>query len=489
MNRIIASLVVLSICGVFTACNKADKASDTATNSQGAATAAVTPSPNTSKSVIDVGTVEQVPVTVSGQGITPDAAVNAALALAIKQVNGTTVRANTATLDYAAKAYAKVDVETRNRKDSATVTATLQSHEFAQSIETAAQGAITEFQVKKVTAPINEGGNYIVEIAAKVAKFKVPDSQGKLKIVIGPLKTDKTTFNIAGRATPAADVLNIIHQQIVDAVTQTGRFIVLDRQFNDDIQNELGLIASGQTNNADFAKLGNASSADIIWTGVVNDFAYEKNVRHLENSDRDLVSYAGGWSVSQRIINLTTRQVLQSSTLKGAALSTAPTTLGTSISQVDTIKSMSAEVVQKAAEAIILKIFPISIVVKEGNNVVLSQGMPTVKQGARYQIYQLGKELKDPQTGLSLGQSDTLCCEIVIDRVTDKISYGTLEKTLISLDNVAPSTLQVREMITNTPVTTAASTQTPKVKTARVTGKSDASDSKLRPNPVKKDDW
>lgn len=485
MNRIIASLAIVSLCGVFTACNKAD----TATTNQGAVTAAATPTPNTGKPVIDVGAVEQVPVTVSGQGITPDAAVNAALALAIKQVNGTTVNAHSVTLDYAAKAYAKVDVETRNRKDSATVTAALQSHEFAQSIETAAQGAISGFQVNKVTPPTNEGGNYTVEIAAKVAKFKAPDSQGKLKIVIGPLRTDKTTFNIAGRATPAADVLNIIHQQIVDAVTQTGRFIVLDRQFNDDIQNELGLIASGQTNNADFAKLGNAASADLVWTGVVNDFSYDKNIRHLENSDRDLVSFSGGWSVSQRIINLTTRQVLQSSTLKGKAPSTAPTTLGPNVNQADTIKSMSTEVVQKTTEALILKIFPISIVAVDGTNVVLSQGLPTVKENTRYKIYQLGKELKDPQTGLSLGQVESPCCEVVINRVTDKISYGSLENLKISLDNFTAGSLQVREMLATEVISPPPVTTSTKDRSTRVSNKKEAKEDIPASNHAKKDDW
>lgn len=449
MKKIAKAIVLIAIGTQLIACNKPDTKPSNDT-SNGSAVVASTPAATAplSKPVIDVGSVEDVAVTSTGRGVTPDAAVDAALSLAIKQVNGTVVDSRTATLNYAGQAYAKLDVETRNGSDSAKLSASLQSREFAQSVLTASSGVITSFTVNKVTAPTSKGGDYLVEIAAKVAKFKAPATNGKLKIVIAPLRSDKESFVIAGRATPASEVLPIIHQQIVDAVTQTGRFIVLDRQFDDEIQNELNLIATGQTNNANFAKIGNAASADIVWTGVVNEFSYEKYQRHLDNSDRDIVSYAGGWMVSQRMINLATRQVLQAATLKGKTPTTPPTTLSINISKGDTIKNMSADIVQKTTEAILLKIFPISVVTIEGNDVVLSQGGQAVKPGTRYMIYLLGKELKDPQTGLSLGQIESACCEVLIDRVTDKISYGTLENVKVKLDNVAPGALQVRELLT-----------------------------------------
>jgi hypothetical protein len=65
----------------------------------------------------------------------------------------------------------------------------------------------------------------------------------------------------------------------------------------------------------------------------------------------------------------------------------------------------------------------------------------------RYAVASLGKEMKDPQTGASLGHSETPCCDVIIDRVTDKLSYGHLDNVRISLDATLPGQLQVEEQI------------------------------------------
>ena len=63
-------------------------------------------------------------------------------------------------------------------------------------------------------------------------------------------------------------------------------------------------------------------------------------------------------------------------------------------------------------------------------------------------VYLQGKEIKDPQTGQSLGNMETPCGEVVITRVTPKLSYGVLENVSMDLTNVQPGALQVKEEIT-----------------------------------------
>jgi hypothetical protein len=78
---------------------------------------------------------------------------------------------------------------------------------------------------------------------------------------------------------------------------------------------------------------------------------------------------------------------------------------------------------------------------------VLSQGGKSVTPQSRYKVFSLGKELKDPQTGQSLGRIEKYCCDVVIDRVTPTMSYGTLENLKISLEGVKADSLQIRESI------------------------------------------
>lgn len=480
----ISTLCLLSLFGL-SACNKASEPPAPATT--------VKPTSNASNIAknLDIGTIEQVSTTATGSGITPGAAVNDALKTAVMQVNGSTVNAQSANLNYTAKANARIDVQSSRGNAWAEAQATLQSQEFADLIVTESKGIVSSFKVLKTTQPASKSDFFTVEIEAKIAKFNAPNTDGKLKIVVAPLTSNKASFNVAGRTLPAAEVLTIVHQQIVDALTQTGRFVVLDRQFEGEIQSELDMINSGQTANTNFAKLGQAFSADLIWVGVVNEFTYDKHVRQLQMSDRELVSFSGGWSVSQRMINLTTRQILQSTTIKGSAPAVAPTTLGTNVDSAATIRNMSSEIVKKTTETIMLRTFPITIAERDGNNVVLNQGGSVLLENSRYMIYLMGKEIKDPQTGLSLGNMESACCEVVINRVTPNLSYGVLENIKVKLDTVQPGALQIREMISSKAtqerseeVSQAAATVKPALKAAASVANSAAS-----AEAKKKDDW
>ena len=204
----------------------------------------------------DVGKVEQVEVSAKGVGVTPGAAVNDALKLAIQQVNGAVVDASSANLNVMAKATATLDVDSSQGHDSAKATATMQGQAFAEQIVTASNGVVSNFKVISSSAPAKDGGMYTVQISAKIAKFKAPADAGKIKIVVSPLRSNRPTFNIGGNEVPAAQVLDPVRQLIIDSLSQSGRYTVLDREFDSEVQGELGMIASGQTNTADLAKLG-----------------------------------------------------------------------------------------------------------------------------------------------------------------------------------------------------------------------------------------
>lgn len=393
----------------------------------------------------DVGQVEQVTTKATGSGMSPGAALNDALKLAIMQVNGATVQANSSNASMFEQVTATLDVDSTAGSGSASMKATMQGQAFAEQIISQSKGVVSSFKVVDVTSPFSKGGLYKVEIEARIAKFKAPADSGKIKIVVAPLRSEQASFNIGARAVPAQEVLAPIRQQIIDALSQTGRFTVLDRQFEGELQDELNMITSGNSPSSDLAKLGQALSADLVWVGVVNEFAYQRHARKLQTSDRELVSYAGAWSVSQRMINLATRQILQSTTLRGEPPAIAATTLGSNFNESQTLKNMQAAIVKQATEAILLRTFPISIVERDGENVVLSQGGNAVVENGRYRVYLQGKEIKDPQTGQSLGNMEKLCCDVRIERVTPKLSYGVLENVKIKLDGITAGALQVRE--------------------------------------------
>ena len=410
----------------LTACAKKNetKAVDSATTASEASP--VTPLP-------DVGKIEHVQVFTQGIGATPDAAVQEALRLAVMEVNGESIDAGSIAVRFG------LDVASGQTEES------LRGSAFAEALASRSKGTISNFKLVSLIEPSAAGQPYKASIEASIAKFTAPADSKKIKIIVSPLHISANVFDVGGTEFPAAKIAEEVRQRLIDALTATGRFSVLDRDFGPEVQSELELIASGQTPNDEMSKLNQTLGADIVWVGTINDFGYHRNARHLQMSNRDLVSYSGGWSVSHRILNVSTRQITLSDTLQDQLAPTEPTTMDRGVDGAQLTARMESEVVDRAVSAILSRTFPLVVVSKEGTNVILSQGGQAVKVGASYALVSMGKELKDPQTGESLGRTETPCCDVVIDRVSSKLAYGHLENLKIALDSVDPTDLQVRD--------------------------------------------
>jgi curli biogenesis system outer membrane secretion channel CsgG len=382
----------------------------------------------------DVGKVESVEVEATGLGDSAGDAMSQALQMALLQVNGAVMQS--------ASIKTKYGLDVSLGKDAAS----LRASEFVEQVKQKSGGVIQSLQVVKLEEPNEQAKRFRTTIRAQVAKFKPSADLQKVKLVIGPLHFDQATLAMGDRSVAASEVAATLRQRISDALVQTGRFAVLDRDVSPEISQELDMISSGQAPSAELAKLSQAASADVVWSAHVASFAYNRHARQLRTSDRELVSYSGGWAMSQKLVNVATRQVMASDSLKGEAPSTEPTTLGSGVDSGRVMGDMGAQLVKAVVASILQRTFPITVVARDGTNVVLSQGGQAVNEGTRYAVAAMGNEMKDPQTGQSLGRIEAPCCELVVDRVTPNLSYGHLEnvKSGVNLDKMPIAGLQVR---------------------------------------------
>lgn len=401
---------------------------------------------NAAAAMPDVGKLESVKVQAFGLGASPGEAMAQALQMALLQVNGATIQSDTVT--------AKYGLDVALGQDAVS----LRASSFAELVRQKSGGVIQSMQVVSLEEPTEKANRYKYTIEADISKFKPSADMQKIKVVVGPVRFEQATLPMGDRNVSAAEVSATLRQRISDALVQTGRFAVLDREFSPDIEQELNMISSGQAPSAELAKLSQAASADLVWSARVSNFAYNRHARQLRTSDRELVSYSGGWAISQKLVNVATRQVTASDSLRGNAPSTEATTLGTGVDSAKVMADMSDELVKSVVSSILQRTFPLTVVARDGTNVVLSQGGQAVKEGARYQVVAMGNEMKDPQTGQSLGRMESPCCELVIDRVTPNLSYGHLENVRSSLDNLPVAGLQVRGELKAVPAAVAAAT-------------------------------
>ncbi|MEQ6308664.1 CsgG/HfaB family protein [Delftia acidovorans] len=385
--------------------------------------------------VPDVGRLETVEVQVIGLGQSPGEAMAQALQMALLQVNGAVIQSASVT--------AKYGLDVALGQDAAS----LRASAFAEVVKQKSGGVIQSVQVVDLEEPKPWAKRYKYTIKANISKFKPSAEMQKIKVVVGPVRFEQASLPMGDRSVSAAEVGATLRQRISDALVQTGRFAVLDREFSPEIEQELAIIATGQAPSAELAKLSQAASADLVWSARVSSFAYNRHARQLKTSDRQLVSYSGGWALSQKLVNVATRHVTASDSLRGSVPSTAPTTLGAGVDGNKVMTDMSDALVAGVVSSILQRTFPLTVVARDGESVVLSQGGQAVKEGARYQVVAMGKEMKDPQTGQSLGRLESPCCELVVDRVTPNLSYGHLENMRGGMEDLPPGGLQVREVL------------------------------------------
>jgi len=166
-------------------------------------------------------------------------------------------------------------------------------------------------------------------------------------------------------------------------------------------------------------------------------------------SDRELVSYSGGARITLRLLNAATGQVVMSQSFDHKLADADPSTMPRVIDGKSMAAGMMDSLASRIGGAIVTEIFPVSVVSLSGDQVVLSQGGDSLQVGQRWKAVYLGEELKDPQTGNSLGRNEAPAGTILIDRVSSQTSYGTLEEGAAQLGGkpFAPGTIELREQL------------------------------------------
>lgn len=443
VKRIATLLVIWS---GLTACGKKEEAVT--------APAPVTPAAQKVSGAIDVGGVTRVSREAEGIGSTPELAVVAALQSVIAQVNGTRVASQMQSVR------AGLDLSVGGD------TSSVKAEAFVQRVLAASQGAITGFEILAQeeisrldeetiarirasdsgyaftgsTVQVERGPSsaeadlhykkirsyWKVRVRAEVAQYRAPEDD-RPKLVIAMPRTLVSEYVVADNRIAAADLANTVRARLSDILTQTNRFVVLDREFSAQIQQELAHISSGNVRVEDTARIGQQLATDLIVIPTIERFDYRRTARKLQMSDRELVSYSGGARVTLRILNATTGQVLMSESFDHTLASAEPTTLPRVIDG----NTMSAEMMNalsgRIGAAIVTELFPVTVVAMNGDQVVLSQGGDVLAEGQRWQAIYLGEELTDPQTGRSLGRNEVPIGYVQIDRVSNRTSYGTLQ--------------------------------------------------------------
>ena len=488
------------------ACSRQDASTAPGTNAvsrSGAAAPVATAVPGPPRSAPQFGGVKTQEIITTGTGPTVQAAVDNALQLAVEEVNGTRVSSVPASSTTAPvelgenatpdqiRAYASwVTARTQgaiqgfrilSQKSLAPSTVTTEESLRARQGPSHDVGSVSAAEGSAIVATDGSGGagavqagavagqwdratgarsldyhakrtelkaNWEVKIAAEVAKYSEPASAKRTRIVVAMPDAQAVHYQVGQNELPAADLGRQIQQSLEDALTQSNRFTVLDRQDDAQIESEMNVIRSGQATVADTARLGQKLATDLIVVPTIVAFGYNPHVQHLSLANRDLVWYSGGGEVNLRIVNAATGQLVLSQSFRNALPRTEPTTLGVAIDGAAITAKLVKSLDEQMATVILQNTFPPEVLRVDGRQVTINQGGDLIQAGTDYRAVYLGQDIEDPQSGVNLGPSEKPCCTIHIDSVSPTLSYGhVIEDGFTFPASFAPGSIELRDIV------------------------------------------
>ena len=352
-----------------------------------------------------------VEVEASAWGETKRAATLAALGEAIAQVNGRAVAA--------ANSMKSASVETGNDDES--------SYEWRKELQTevsdALRGVVDSYSILSET-PDDSG--WEVKVRANVAKL-VKGTSNRKPFAIIPFTAGRGGVSVFGDAWDANDAARLLTQALVDKVTSTRRFAVIDREFVAVTQQEASLrVDNPLTPMTTLMELANRLVAEYMIVGQLESLSVQKSSTYIDAIKREITQTTATVTIAFRVIDVGSDQVKYAGTEVFTFRDAEVPSNGGPVAVGTRVLDLAAD---RIVEAMIDAIYPLLIVSVDGDVATINQGGDTVKVGSAYEVYRYGEKIIDPYSRESLGRSETLVGVLTVERVNPKTALGRLSAT------------------------------------------------------------
>ena len=230
--------------------------------------------------------------------------------------------------------------------------------------------------------------------------------------------------------------------QLADALIQSGRFVVVERQTLTDVIGEQDLASSGRVSKGKgSARTGKITSAQILVKGTVTEFQDGSSGGGSGFSFAGIKLGASGGethvAVIIRLIDSTTGEIIASKRVEGKAKSSGYefgiNFAGVGFNNDSFKKSPIGKTVQIVIDRAVVYIakqleelpFEGRVIRAKGKSLYVSAGQRNgTKVGDEFVVFSKGEELKDPDTGEILGFDEEEIGRVKITKVKKKFSMA-----------------------------------------------------------------
>ncbi len=341
-----------------------------------------------------------------GYGATKTLALQNALIEAVKQKNGAYVQSVKKLFKSSSKHYAS------NGQESASLTK--MNSAMTQDIRVATAGFIDNYEILNMK---KDADGYDATIQVKTVEYRAPGNSAhkRRKMVIVPSYTENVAFRVLKDIKSPKDVSYNLSQELTNAITQTRKFSVLDRNNNGAYKNEKNFILSPDAHKDEILKLGQALGTDYLVVSTIKEFKITQEKKYIKSIGQEVTKLKAFATVNYQILTMATRQIKWSNTVDFEF-----TPKGHNEQQIfyNVLRKISKDLTNEIIE----NIYPIRISkVSSNGNAILTQTAP---MGTIYDVFKLGDKIYDPYTKEFLGYDEIKTGTIKIVRSLAKVSYG-----------------------------------------------------------------
>lgn len=251
-------------------------------------------------------------------------------------------------------------------------------------------------------------------------------SAQKKSICIGPVKAikaiaAKAADNANGRE--LAQIIESLDTTLVNQINSSRKFDVVARKASlSAIMDEQDLGQSGIVDPGSAARIMEVAGAQYMVMTTVTDFNWGKQSKQFKRSNINVTNEAVVLNANVQIYDTTTGKLLESNKFRGSNRGAANQG---GVFEGSTLTAITDHLAGEIVNGIVDVIYPAKVVAMFGSQVTLNRGEGTgVSVGQKWDVFALGEEIIDPDTGESLGADEIKIGQIEISRVNAKLSYA-----------------------------------------------------------------
>lgn len=226
-------------------------------------------------------------------------------------------------------------------------------------------------------------------------------------------------------------IIQSLDSQLIDRVNATRKFDVVGRSDLADVIKEQDLGASGNVDSKTAAKSGKLAGAKYLLVATVDDFDDYIEKATFAGTGQTATKRVFRFSIVGKLYDSTTGKLIESANFqtgndefKQIQMDRNYTEKNGELSD-EMMVGIARSMAEKIALHIADVIFPAKVLIKRDNIVTINRGEGGgVAEGDVFNVFAQGEELKDPDTGESLGREEVKVGQVKISQVNAKTSQA-----------------------------------------------------------------